>query len=584
MRGVWVASLGIDWPKVKGTSSTEIAAQKQQLLEIFNSHKSSGINAIFFHIRPKCDAVYKSSIEPWSRYLTGKDGLAPIDTAFDPLRFAIQEAHKRAMELHVWINPYRVNSSEDDPGVVSDMHVLKRHPEWVLKCSENEYRILNPGLPEVRAYLLYVIMDILRRYDIDGIHFDDYFYPSKSYGVYNDDSAFNKYKGNFTDRALWRKNNVNLLLSMINDSIKAVKPWVKFGISPMSSPASNENIYCDAFSWLKGNYTDTSGIIHSGKPYIDYILPQFYLVEYGGRLSYWSGESTLNGRHFYAGLGASYYEAENWTPYEPGWEIRTNRTTPTCQGQVFFSSHALTVKNYAGCTDSLKHNYFVYPAITPKMGWLPGGNKKPNAPGNLRFIKNPANDQYEFIWDKPSPTADGDTASIYVIYRFDHLPGLSDLENPANMAGYTGETSLPVTDLKLSATNGNYFAVTAFDRYSNESQMSNIFYIDMPGQVPAPAIPVYPEDNNKTQRTSAILIWVNDPLVQSYVLQVSKDSAFKQITANYLELKSNSAVVNGILHDQRYYWRVKACGIGGSSSYSSPFRFESGIAFFPLSP
>ncbi|MGE5499084.1 MAG: glycoside hydrolase family 10 protein, partial [Syntrophothermus sp.] len=365
LRGVWIASLGIDWPSTRGTDASAISAQKNQLITMFDQHKSYGINAIFFHVRPKCDAVYKSSIEPWSQYLTGTQGNAPSDPNYDPLQFAVQEAHKRGIELHAWVNPYRVLLTGDDPTKVAPGNIMNTHPEWVVKCNGSEYRFLNPGLPEVRAYLIKVIMDIVRRYDVDGIHFDDYFYPYASYGTFNDDAAFNTFKGTFTDRTLWRNNNVSMLLAAINDSIKAVKPWIKFGVSPLGSVSGNKDLFCDVTGWMLGKFTDQSGQSHSGQSYLDYIMPQLYWVGYYGRLPEWSGESFLNGRHLYIGLPSYRYAESGFTPGELGWEMKTNRTTSTIKGAVFYNSSSLTVNNYAGCTDSLIHNFNLYAAVTP---------------------------------------------------------------------------------------------------------------------------------------------------------------------------------------------------------------------------
>ncbi|MDP4172449.1 MAG: family 10 glycosylhydrolase [Bacteroidota bacterium] len=581
MRGVWIASLGIDWPSTVGTSATAIASQKQELCTIFDAHKKYGLNAMFFHVRPKCDAVYKSNIEPWSVFLTGKDGLAPSDPNYDPLQFAVDEAHKRGMELHAWLNPFRANFTNSDPSEASSMNVINQHPDWVIKCNETQYRFLNPGLPEVRAYVIKVVMDIVRRYNIDGIHFDDYFYPYADYGTYNDDATFNKYKGTFTDRSAWRINNVSLLMHDINDSLKAVKPWVKFGISPHQSPGTNATIYCDPFQWLKGEYVDTLGVAHSGTPYIDYILPQLYGAGYNNMLPTWT--SAANGRHLYCGMASYLYSStsKGFTPKEVGWEIMQNRAVSTVNGGVFYNSSSLTPDNIAGCADSLMHNYFVYPSITPKMNWIAGNNTKPNAPANLKLEKNSSTGKYEFKWTKPSAASDGDTATVYVVYRFKNSPTAADLEDPTNMLGYTGQTILSEDECHFSVTNGNYYVVTAFDRYSNESSMSNIIQANVSDQIPSQVTLTLPVNNDKSQSTFAYLSWTAPSLAKSYQLQVATDSAFTKLTTNYMELRQTRVCVLSVLPNQKYFWRVKAYGIGGSSQYSQVFSFESAIPGFP---
>ena len=469
LRGVWIAALGIDWPSSQGTSSTVIQNQKNQLTGIFDSHRSYGLNAIFLHMRPLCDALYKSNIEPWSHYITGTQGTPPSDPNYDPLTFAIEEAHKRGMELHAWLNPYRAESQYGSP--VSAYHVINMHPEWIIKCNGSEYRFLNPGLPEVREYVVQIVMDIVNRYNVDGIHFDDYFYPYQEYGTFNDDATFTMYPNGFTDKAAWRKNNVNLLLKMINDSLEVLKPWVKFGISPSGNPAVNTSIYCDPAAWLKGNYIDSTGTAYSGVPYIDYIMPQLYWSRYNGLLGSWTSTSFLNGRHLYVGQGAYRYGSSAMSDDEAAWEIVTNRSTSSVRGGVYFSSKSLT-NNLGYCNDTLKYHYYTHPAITPKMEWIEGGIKKPNVPTNLRFEINASTGKNEMHWDKPAPTLNGDTAFAYVIYRIENSQ--PEIEDSTNIFGLTGTTFLSSNDSRYSVTKGNYYAVTAIDRYSNESEISNI--------------------------------------------------------------------------------------------------------------
>lgn len=588
LRGVWMASLGIDWPSSKGTDISTINTQKNQLISIFNQHKTYGINAIFFHVRPKCDAVYKSDIEPWSTYLTGKQGTAPSDPNYDPLQFAVQEAHRRGIELHAWLNPYRITATGENPASLASNNVANLHPEWVIKCVNSStsypYQFLNPGLPEVRAYLLKVIMDIVRRYDIDGIHFDDYFYPYTEYGTFNDDAAYNSYKGKFTDKASWRMNNVNMLLAAINDSIKAVKPWVKFGISPSGNPSVNTGIYCDTPGWLQGKYTDQSGTAHSGTPYIDYIMPQLYWASYYGRLPLWSDAAYLNGRHLYIGLPAYRYTESGFTPSEVAWEMKTNRTTPTVQGGVFYNSSSLTVYNYAGCTDSLIHNYYVYSALTPKMSWLPKSSSKPNAPSNLRVEKNSTTGKYELKWDAPVKLTNVPDPIFYVVYRFETAPTEEMLNDPTKILGTYGETTLPPAFAKYSVTSGDYYVVTSVDRYSNESQMSNVLHVSLPDQVPAVPVLNTPADHLASLVNSVTFTWQSTPLAESYALQFAADSLFTKIVAFAPEHKKLSYTYNGLKTGVKYYWRVKAAGTGGNSQYSAANQFEYAVQLLSEPP
>jgi len=574
MRGVWVATVGnIDWPNTTGTSISAIQSQKNDLSNIFSSHKNYGMNAIFFQVRTICDAFYKSKIEPWSGYLTETQGIAPSDTSYDPLQFAIQEAHKRGMELHAWLNPYRAELSGGSQ--VSSGHVISKHPEWIIKCTTSEYRFLNPGLPEVREYVVNIIMDIVRRYDVDGIHFDDYFYPYSDYGPFNDDATFNKYSYGFTDRASWRKNNVNLLCKMINDSIKAVKPWIKFGISPSGNMGVNSSIYCDPTAWLKGNYTDSTGTALTGAPYIDYILPQLY-TESLSMMDSWISSSFLNGRALYCGQAA--YRYSIFGNAEFPLETKIVRKTANADGSVFFSSKSIT-NNLGGCNDSMRYTYYAKPALVPQMSWIPGSSPIPNPPTNLRFVKN-SSGKYELTWDNSLPTAEGDTAFAYLVYRFDAQNVNTD--SVSQILGITGTTTLTTNDARYSITKGSNYAVTAVNRYWNESEPSSTVRLDSTGLIPAKPSLISPSNNDVNQKLSTTLVWNSVPLAERYLIQVSKYPDFHEIVYRLYEYRKTSLTFNGIEPGQKYYWRVKAFGIVGESEFSEVFIFESGIPAAPV--
>ena len=226
-RSVWIASVtNIDWPSNKNLTPS---AQRTEYINILNKHKLNGLNAVVTQIRPSCDAFYQSAIETWSEWLTGTQGVAP-NPFYDPLIFTIDETHKRGMEFHAWFNPYRAVLNKNTSSI-SPTHVSVVHPDWVREYGN--LKLLDPGLPQVRNYVASVIMDVVRRYDIDGVHFDDYFYPYPQTGVtFQDSATFANYPNGFTNKDDWRRNNINLLIQMLSDSIKAVKPHVKFGIGP----------------------------------------------------------------------------------------------------------------------------------------------------------------------------------------------------------------------------------------------------------------------------------------------------------------------------------------------------------------
>jgi uncharacterized lipoprotein YddW (UPF0748 family) len=226
-RGAWVATVtNLDWPSSRNLTT---AAQQEELISLFNELERININAVIFQIRTECDALYDSPYEPWSYWLTGAQGKAP-NPYYDPLEFAIEEAHKRGLELHAWFNPYRAEKKINAYTTSID-HVTTLHPEWTITIGD--FKFLNPGLPEVRNYVTTIVADVATRYDIDGVHFDDYFYPYPPNQITTQDQqTFSEFPRGFTNIGDWRRDNVNELLRIISDTLKTIKPHVKFGMSP----------------------------------------------------------------------------------------------------------------------------------------------------------------------------------------------------------------------------------------------------------------------------------------------------------------------------------------------------------------
>jgi len=287
LRGVWLTThLSLDWPNRTQTPEQ----QRTALMTLLDHNKATGINSVFLQVRSQADAMYASTIEPWSFYLTNAQGVAP-NPLWDPLQFAIEESRKRGLEIHAWLNPYRAVSdtgaaNEGAAGRYAATHVSKTRPEWMLTIGT--VRILNPGLPAVRDYIHTVAMDIVNRYDIDGLHFDDYFYQT---GTIADEAAYladpRGFPNTTAGRADWRRDNVSLLVERIGSSIRTAKPWVKFGISPSgiyrSDPAfpngtANPSVgswtATGAFQHFSSSFADTRKWLQSG--WLDYLAPQLY--------------------------------------------------------------------------------------------------------------------------------------------------------------------------------------------------------------------------------------------------------------------------------------------------------------------
>ena len=382
-RAVWVATVAnIDWPSQPNLSSKE---QKNEIIEILNMHQQLGMNAIILQVRPSADAFYQSELEPWSQYLTGTQGKAP-KPFYDPLKFWIEECHNRGMELHAWLNPYRVVQKLSDP--LSVNHIAFKHPEWILKYGTRLY--FDPGIPEVRNFTVKVVKDIVARYDVDAIHFDDYFYPYPLKEDFPDTTSFTNFNRGFQQKNKndWRRENVDIIIKMLNDTIKATKPWVKFGISPFgvwrniaddprgsnttAGTTNYDQLYANVIKWQENGW-------------IDYLLPQLYwqighpAVDFKLLAKWWKNHAY--GRGIYIGHGVyksdSNSTTEEWTmPEELPNQIELLRTIPKIKGSAFYSSKHFN-RNLMGFQDSLKLRLYKNPAIIPAMSWIDNSPPKP---------------------------------------------------------------------------------------------------------------------------------------------------------------------------------------------------------------
>jgi len=483
LRAFWIATVAnIDWPNQRGEAPEQYRREYRRLLE---AGQRAGLNAVFVQIRPVSDAFYKSDLEPWSKYLTGRQGKAPAD-GDDPLLFLISEAHRRGMEFHAWFNPYRA-TMDTATRSLAPLHPLKRHPEWFIRYS-NQY-LYNPGLPAVRNHIKRVIMDVVRRYDIDGVHFDDYFYPYPEPGkVFHDEQAFREQNPDSLKLADWRRQNVNTLIRDLHDSIRLAKRWVKFGISPFgvwmnksadplgsdtrAGQPSYANLYADSRRWLQEGW-------------IDYIAPQLYwstqfrLVPYATLLEWWTRNHF--DRHLYIGHGT--YRMLESTRSDTAWrvarelprQIRLNRAYPNdVQGSIFFSAKSL-VTNPLHTTDSLRLDLYRAPALVPVMPWLDS-----LAPRPVRELVLKRTGHTALLTWMPDlvPAADGDLAAYYVIYRFERGQVMRP-DDPRRILAVVRPTvlALPGSFADTLALPGAAYAyyLTAVDRLHNESVPVRIF-------------------------------------------------------------------------------------------------------------
>ncbi len=385
-RAMWIATVGnIDWPSKPGLP---VATQQAELVSLLDTARRLNLNAVIFQVRTSCDALYPSQFEPWSEYLSGRMGVPPRPL-WDPLAFAVSEAHARGLELHAWFNPYRARYHQAISPVSAD-HVSRKRPD--LAVEYGRFLWLDPGNPACREHTLQVVTDVVRRYDVDGIHIDDYFYPYPEKAVPNgppslpsipfpDQQSWTRYQrgGGTLALADWRRENVNILVRDMNAAIHHEKPWVKFGISPFGIwrpgfPAGikgldqHELLYADVRKWL-----------HEGVA--DYLAPQLYWTEkqegqrFSKLLAWWASEN-ISGRHLWPGLNASDIGKGRNTE-DILWQVRRIGDDPKSDGVLLWNASTLR-DNRGGLANALIRGPFSRPALIPSCPWL--GGTTPAAP------------------------------------------------------------------------------------------------------------------------------------------------------------------------------------------------------------
>ena len=468
-RGAWIHVIGQNQYR-----NMSVREMKQYFIDLLDSLQSYHVNAIIFQVRPAADAFYFSKLEPWSQYLTGMQGRAP-EGNFDPMAFVLEETHKRSMEFHAWMNPYRVTALESD--VLSDAHLYYRYPERFFKYGKQIF--FDPGLPENRNWICTVVKDILLRYDVDAIHMDDYFYPYPIAGErIPDDNSFRKYAAqqgfNSNQIGDWRRDNVNLLIEQIKHTIILTKPWVRFGISPFgiyrnkrSTPdgsGSNTNglqnyddLYADVLLWMQ-------------KGWIDYCIPQIYweightAADYETLIRWWNAQRSKS--QLYIGQDVErtvkapdlQFPARNQLTRKKQLE----RTLPGIDGTCWWPGYAL-IRNSNGIADSLKNHYQANPALIPAFT-----NFHKKAPKDVKSLKAEwTPNGYLLHWKRNGDPQDPEKAQYYVIYRFKDKEK-TQLDNPSKIITVTNQTSL-LLPYEKGVIKYKY-VVTSVDRFHNETK------------------------------------------------------------------------------------------------------------------
>ena len=461
-RGAWIQCvngqfLGLSTQKMQETLTYQLDELQRM-----------GVNAIIFQVRPECDALYESSIEPWSRFLTGQQGRAP-QPYWDPLQWMIDQCHSRGMELHAWINPYRAKTKGTT--ALSTMHIGARHPE---RCfTYDDLLILNPGIPENRDYICSVARDIVTRYDVDGIHMDDYFYPYPAAGqTIPDDQQYRQYSNGIKDRGDWRRYNVNLFIKQFYETVHQAKPWVKVGISPFGIYRNKRS--ADIGSNTKGlqNYDDLYAdvLLWINNGWLDYCVPQIYweignkAADYDTLIRWWNqyaaGRPLFIGEDIERTVKAS--DPQNPNQNQQPAKQRLHQQMQNVSGTVLWYAKA-AVDNTGNYATALRQSYWRTPALQPLMPFI--DKKTPKKPRKVKPVWT--SDGYILFWTQPKGKKWGDVATRYVVYRFAKGEKVNTADASKIMT-VTTQTYLKLPYLK--GTDKYTYVVTALDRLQNESK------------------------------------------------------------------------------------------------------------------
>ena len=463
-RGAWIQTVG-----QSRYQQMNSAAMKHYIAEMVRKLDEAGINAVIFQIRPEADAFYKSDIEPWSRFLTGRQGQAPDDPSFDPLAVIIDECHKRGMELHAWLNPYRVKSNISSQ--LAPEHLYWKEPQRFLQYGNQLY--FDPGLPENRNHICNVVRNIVSRYEVDAIHMDDYFYPYPIAGTpFPDDNSFSLYAASQgfspSQRNDWRRNNVNLLIQQLKYTIAGTKPWVRFGISPFGIYRNKRNDPNGSETNGLQNYDDLYADIKLWveKGWIDYNLPQLYweighrAADYTTLLHWWNAHNFEQPLYIGQDLKRSTDKNELQT------KIRQSREMSFVSGNCYWYGYQI-LDNADGVTDILKTDIHRGKALIPPYTHLHKG--RPAAVKKLAEVFT--EDMHFLTWEHKKEPMSPEKAQKFVVYRFRNGEK-TDLNRAENIIAVTSDNFfvLPYE----SGINPYTYIVTALDAFGNEGKGKKI--------------------------------------------------------------------------------------------------------------
>ena len=574
VRAIWLTTVwSMDWPSVtvpaNGTEANREAArttQKNGLITILNRMQAANFNTVFFQVRGMSDAFYNSKYEPWSQYLSSERG---ADPGWDPLAFAIEEAHKRGMEVHAWLNPYRYSTAAGSHGNLPTDYAAA-HPNWLMDYG-NYIKILNPGMPEVRERICDVVEDIITNYDVDGIVFDDYFYADQGAQFQLDAALYSANNPNKLSQADWRRNNVNQMVRDVQARIHSLKPYLSFGISPAGVAASDPAVAAKygidpppvGSDWqYNGIYSDPMAWLKDGS--IDYISPQLYWAIGAGnnyaRLSPWWAKVANQFGRFYFSSNTTYSSVAELPA-----QVAINREADIngATGAVYFRNGTLT----QNAITALKNDAYQNPALHAAYGWKPAPMQS--------LVVNLELSGKNLTWDYPIdgmryciyaiPNANRNDADVFTSSKY--LQGIAYAKN------YTLPAAINAATHKI--------ALSVYDRYGNE------FPPHVLGEAAKslnPAQLIYPADKQANMVIPSLFTW-NPNGADYYVWELSADAGFTKpiVSRETGTAEFNSGLQSNIKENTTYYWRVKSLKANATVTVSEVRSFN-GTKFRILSP
>jgi len=597
-RAAWIATfVNIDWPLSRTSTPQQ---ERDELVTRLDMLKSAGINAIFLQVRSQCDAMYASTIEPWSADLTGTQGSAP-NPFYDPLEFAITECRKRGMEVHAWLNPYRAlsNATTSALNALSPNHIINTQPSWIMTAGN--LRVLNPGVPAVWDYVNNVVIDITKRYDVDGIHFDDYFYPDPT-NTYNDDAEYNANPRGFpnttTGRANWRRSNVDSLIKRVSDSVRSIKPWVKFGISPtgiwmsIANDINGSNTSSGARQHHRDLYANSRLWIQQG--WVDYLIPQIYWFmgqsgsDYSILAPWWN--SNAFGKHIYSGL-AGYKVGDNaqnaafaTDRSQINNQVRLNRTYSNILGSVIYGTTSLRL-NPLNFRDSLRLNVWNKPALLPNMSWK--NTVAPAAVTGLQAFYSGSN-FVNVSWTATNSNNEFEKPRQFAIYRSES-PNVSTTDATNLIAVTNADNVTSFIDNSLESNKTYYYTVTALNRFHDESVAATTVTVNV-GVLPLKLVQF---NVTKKDEKNALVQWITTEEINvgKFEIEVSTDGRnFNKALQTAAYNTTGTHVYEQVLPisncNETVFVRIKMIDLDGTFSYSKVntiqlCRAENGLQIYP---